>query len=77
MEEPKTSLPDTPAAKEKIREFCYELALALRRITGKTVENDLAFLDETNPLPEGLPNSDVTNVTDVTHVTENQNVQEQ
>ncbi|WP_322509203.1 hypothetical protein [Anaerolinea sp.] len=71
MEEPKTSLPDTPAAKEKIREFCYELALALRRITGKTVENDLAFLDYANTPPEGLLNPDVTNVTDVTKVTEN------
>jgi hypothetical protein len=27
-----------PATQEKIREFCYELALALRRITGKVVE---------------------------------------
>lgn len=26
-----------PATQEKIREFCYELALALRRITGKVV----------------------------------------
>ncbi len=77
MEEPKTSLPDTPAAKEKIREFCYELALALRRITGKTVENDLAFLDETNTPPKGIPKPDVTNVTDVTHVTKNQTGQEQ
>ena len=31
------------ATQEKIREFCYELALALRRITGKVVENDLDF----------------------------------
>jgi hypothetical protein len=30
---------------EKIREFCYELALALRRITGRVIEGDL----------EGLP----------------------
>ena len=28
------------AEKEKIREFCYELALALRRITGRVIEND-------------------------------------
>ena len=32
------------ATQEKIREFCYELALALRRITGKVVEDDLDFL---------------------------------
>lgn len=77
MEEPKTSLPDTPAAKEKIREFCYELALALRRITGRTVENDLAFLDEENKPTETSHNPDVTNVTDVKNVTENQYRQEQ
>ena len=28
------------AEKEKIREFCYELALALRRITGRVVADD-------------------------------------
>lgn len=76
MEEPKNALPDTPAAKEKIREFCYELALALRRITGKTVENDLAFLDEINKPSQGTPNPDVTNVTDVRNVTENQDRQD-
>lgn len=71
MEEQKGNLMETPAAKEKIREFCYELALALRRITGKTVENDLAFLDEViKPAPPPhIP--DVTNVTAVTDVTEN------
>lgn len=41
------------ASQEKIREFCYELALALRRATGKVIENDLAFLDEGKPDPEG------------------------
>jgi|APHig6443717497_1056834.scaffolds.fasta_scaffold1358402_2 hypothetical protein len=41
------------ASKEKIREFCYELALALRRATGKVIENDLAFLDEEKSDPEG------------------------
>lgn len=30
-----------PAAQEKIREFCYELALALRRITGRISEDEL------------------------------------
>lgn len=41
------------ASQEKIREFCYELALALRRATGKVIENDLAFLDEEKSDPEG------------------------
>ena len=41
------------ASQEKIREFCYELALALRRATGKVIENDLAFLDEEKLDPEG------------------------
>jgi hypothetical protein len=34
------------AEKEKIREFCYELALALRRITGRVIENDCQELAE-------------------------------
>mgnify|MGYP000954791303 FL=1 len=37
-----------PATQEKIREFCYELALALRRITGRVVE------DAELKLPEDL-----------------------
>ena len=40
------------ASQEKIREFCYELALALRRATGKVIENDLAFLEEKKTDPE-------------------------
>lgn len=36
--------PVDPVTQEKIREFCYELALALRRITGKVVEGDTAEL---------------------------------
>lgn len=39
------------ATQEKIREFCYELALALRRITGKVVEDDLDFLSGEKDLP--------------------------
>ena len=39
MEESKNSMPDNPAENEKIRQFCYELALALRRITGRVVED--------------------------------------
>ena len=42
------------ASQEKIREFCYELALALRRATGKVIENDLAFLDEKKADPESF-----------------------
>ena len=36
--------PVDPVTQEKIREFCYELALALRRITGKVLEGDTAEL---------------------------------
>lgn len=42
------------ASQEKIREFCYELALALRRATGKVIENDLGFLDEGKINPESI-----------------------
>ena len=35
-----------PAAEEKIREFCYELALALRRITGRKVDQGLEELPQ-------------------------------
>lgn len=42
------------ASQEKIREFCYELALALRRVTGKVIENDLDFLDEGKINPESV-----------------------
>jgi hypothetical protein len=34
------------AEKEKIREFCYELALALRRITGRVVADSVQNLAE-------------------------------
>lgn len=51
MEEQKGISMESPTAKEKIREFCYELALALRRITGKVVENDLTFLEEMKETP--------------------------
>ncbi|WP_152031711.1 hypothetical protein [Longilinea arvoryzae] len=53
--DPKTEVPIEaldPATQEKIREFCYELALALRRITGRVVED--AELD----LPEDLGSSE-------------------
>ncbi len=79
MEEQKEISMESPAAKEKIREFCYELALALRRITGKTIENDLAFLDEANQPTKATRNPDSTNanVMDVTNVTRNQRGQDQ
>ncbi len=77
MEEQKEISMESPAAKEKIREFCYELALALRRITGKTIENDLAFLDEANQPTKATRNPDSTNVMDVTNVTRNQREQDQ
>jgi hypothetical protein len=53
--DPQTEMPTEsldPATQEKIREFCYELALALRRITGRVVEG--TDLD----LPEDLGSSE-------------------
>jgi hypothetical protein len=44
------------ATQEKIREFCYELALALRRITGKVVDEDLDFLSEEKDHPTDAEN---------------------
>jgi hypothetical protein len=35
------SEPNNLASEEKIREFCYELALALRRITGRKIVQGL------------------------------------
>jgi hypothetical protein len=35
-----------PAAEEKIREFCFGLALALRRITGRKIEQGIEELPE-------------------------------
>ena len=46
------------ATQEKIREFCYELALALRRITGRVVD------DKDLSLPEDLGGSDPAKPTD-------------
>lgn len=41
-----------PVAQEKIQEFCYELALALRRITGRISEEALeAPKDERDEVP--------------------------
>lgn len=35
-----------PAAEEKIREFCFGLALALRRITGRKIDQGTEELPE-------------------------------
>lgn len=47
-----------PATQEKIRQFCYELALALRRITGRVVG------DTELSLPEDLGNGEQAKSTD-------------
>ena len=36
--------PLDPATEERIREFCFELALALRRITGRKIDQGLEEL---------------------------------
>lgn len=51
------------AEEEKVREFCYEIAMALRRITGKVVENDCQGLvgdagEECAP-PDGTVDNDI------------------
>jgi len=55
-EENKANVGVNPVTQEKIREFCYELALALRRITGKVVEDDLDFLGEEKDQPTNTQN---------------------
>ena len=35
-----------PATQEKIREFCFGLALALRRITGRKIDHGIEELPE-------------------------------
>jgi hypothetical protein len=56
MDEPREKTEENPAAKEKIREFCYELALALRRITGKEAEVNIPpsmpLEDKSAPSPD-------------------------
>jgi hypothetical protein len=50
-----------PAAEEKIREFCFGLALALRRITGRKIEQG------TDELPKMIEDAiDVANRTELT-----------
>lgn len=61
---PQTPLSDKPiesfdpATQEKIRQFCYEWALALRRVTGHVVE------DTEISLPEDLSTSEPEKLTD-------------
>lgn len=50
-----------PAAEEKIREFCYELALALRRITGRKVDQGLEELPKV--IREAIENANGTEPT--------------
>lgn len=54
--------PLNPAVEEKIREFCYELALALRRITGKKVDQGLEELPKV--IREAIENANGTEPTD-------------
>ena len=44
FEQPNLEETTNPAAEEKIREFCFELALALRRITGRKINQWLEEL---------------------------------
>jgi hypothetical protein len=53
--------PLNPAAEEKIREFCYELALALRRITGRKVDQGLEELPQV--IREAIENANGTEPT--------------
>jgi hypothetical protein len=54
--------PLNPAADEKIREFCFELALALRRITGRKIDQGLEELPKV--IREAIENA---NGTEPTH----------
>ncbi len=54
-DKPQSARLDT-ATQEKIREYCYELALALRRITGKVVEDDQALLEVSKETYPAQPN---------------------
>ena len=49
------------AAEEKIREFCFELALALRRITGRKVDQGLEELPQV--IREAIENANGTELT--------------
>jgi hypothetical protein len=53
--------PSNPASEEKIREFCFGLALALRRITGRKIEQG------TDELPKMIEDAiDAANGTELT-----------
>jgi hypothetical protein len=53
--------PLNPAAEEKMREFCYELALALRRITGRKIDKGLEGLPQV--IREAIEHANGTEVT--------------
>lgn len=53
--------PLNPAAEEKIREFCFELALALRRITGRKIDQGLEELPKV--IREAIENANGTEPT--------------
>lgn len=61
---------------ERIQKFCYDFALMMRRITGKTPEGKDISQDELHRLEQTLSNLNVTNVMNVTDVTEDQKGQE-
>ena len=44
--EPSRGQPPSAPAEEKIRKFCFELALALRRITGRKIDRGLEELPQ-------------------------------
>lgn len=44
LEDTSRKVDQDPATQEKIREFCRELALILRRLSGHVVEDDMAEL---------------------------------
>jgi hypothetical protein len=56
-----TDEPLNPAAEEKIREFCFELALALRRITGRKIDQGLEELPKV--IREAIENANGTELT--------------
>lgn len=59
---------------ERTQKFCYDFALMMRRITGKTPEGQLISQGKSNELELCPSDPDVTNGTDVT---KRQNEQEQ
>ncbi|KPL75523.1 hypothetical protein ADN00_12835 [Ornatilinea apprima] len=61
MGEPKNFSVEDPATQEKIRQFCYELALVLRRITGRIVSDAELCLPEDLGISEQAKTTDTQN----------------